>query len=1085
MLSGFTPAPLFETELGLEAMSVPTGTLIFVETEHGADLGAGIANREQGSAARVPLRIAELDPVVAAVAAARADDPSCGIRVVGSDRRTDGAWNRLIEAHGALFDVAVLTPLRLARECVPGLPRSPDHLQVRAAMRELLRSHGVGVGLLDSALGVWTQLDSSSTDSLAAAQQSNDSGVEPVGWTGPDYGSLVPAMVTALDGAGDTPGAVIRRATAQLLSIGGGCLPFDVVIAVDVASWTPAAIELLHALHLRGDVRVVCIGWGHVATAGTSEADTSRWPSQPSVGRELSAAVVPTAADEAVWVTGVVGAWCTAGVPLDDIAVVVPAEPGAGTAMRSALESSGLLVRSSPPPTDPAELACVLRMQLLVDDAEAVDVAGLAALVPEHGTAWVRFARKWGVLRGIGAWRAAASSRHMPASAGRRAPGGARHPGDEEHFAAWLLGTLDEVASAEPPTTWSDWARLLADWARVPAAGESGLEEPELREASEDSTTGEAPAGTAGTPGDAGAMAAHSARSRLQATIAQLATLDRWESTSGQVDAGLVLSELRAGLATARSRDGWKGVVVATAVDLPLRHWAALVVTGLSERMLPQPARRDPLVGVAAAQLFSLPLADSVPRHEAAVLVDAASRAERVALCRASHDSGGRSRDPSPLWEVLLAGAAVSPGSVATFDSPLAVLADRAERGGDRREDRVLADAAYRVAVGLGERADWRSRPDAALEAMVANPVLVSDRRAVDRLGVMARRRPAGWSKFEGVVGSSWVPPEKISPTSLERFASCPRRYYFRASLGIDPLSDPDDELDLAPRNRGIVVHEVLCQLVGEALERSGHAATVAEFVSGAVVTTPYAFVTAGVEIVDSGVIDRWISDALERQAGGRVRLGQWAEHSVVSRAVGSVWSELLADVANGWMPIATEFGRRFSISQLVPGRSLQMTAQIDRLDRHVDGRLRVVDYKTSSTVNQKELARQSVRALLLQPTLYSAAITEFTGAPMAPAELWFVGSKWARVVVPACPPNVLTALLDALDAGVFPFHPGAASTRSGFDFENCGYCEFRAACPPDRGRRWESAQDADEITAYRMFLAVAEQAATDLEFAQ
>jgi RecB family exonuclease/superfamily I DNA/RNA helicase len=54
------------------------------------------------------------------------------------------------------------------------------------------------------------------------------------------------------------------------------------------------------------------------------------------------------------------------------------------------------------------------------------------------------------------------------------------------------------------------------------------------------------------------------------------------------------------------------------------------------------------------------------------------------------------------------------------------------------------------------------------------------------------------------------APGKRISPTSLESYASCPFKYFLERVLDIEPIDEPEEALELSPLERGSLYHGIL-----------------------------------------------------------------------------------------------------------------------------------------------------------------------------------------------------------------------------------------------------------------------------------
>src|SRR6202008_4342343 len=65
-------------------------------------------------------------------------------------------------------------------------------------------------------------------------------------------------------------------------------------------------------------------------------------------------------------------------------------------------------------------------------------------------------------------------------------------------------------------------------------------------------------------------------------------------------------------------------------------------------------------------------------------------------------------------------------------------------------------------------------------------------------------------------------PPKQTSATRLETWATCPRSYLFGYLLGVEHVEEPERRLEIDPPSRGALVHQILEEFVGAAIE-DGH----------------------------------------------------------------------------------------------------------------------------------------------------------------------------------------------------------------------------------------------------------------------
>jgi ATP-dependent helicase/nuclease subunit B len=304
--------------------------------------------------------------------------------------------------------------------------------------------------------------------------------------------------------------------------------------------------------------------------------------------------------------------------------------------------------------------------------------------------------------------------------------------------------------------------------------------------------------------------------------------------------------------------------------------------------------------------------------------------------------------------------------------------------------------------------------------------------------GAMAARRSDRFTRFDGNLAGLAVPSPAAHPTSatrLETWAGCPFAYFLQTLLRVEEVENPEDQLQISPRDRGSLVHESLELFIVEVLAR------------------PAAEQPAPTEAWSEADRERLVA------IGQTGRAVFWKRDK--KRILADLERFLVADsahrTAHGTRPVAAElsFGLPHSalgtIAMGLPdGRSLHFRGVADRVDVGDDGTIHVVDYKTGSTRDYGDLTEDNpdARGRRLQLAVYGQAARLLRSAPDAPvmAEYWFVSAqgKFDRVGYP-----VTAAVLDkvavtlgtmvaGIEAGVFPHYPTASSTSPVIECPSC-----------------------------------------------
>ncbi|MBE3599314.1 MAG: PD-(D/E)XK nuclease family protein [Limnochordaceae bacterium] len=475
-------------------------------------------------------------------------------------------------------------------------------------------------------------------------------------------------------------------------------------------------------------------------------------------------------------------------------------------------------------------------------------------------------------------------------------------------------------------------------------------------------------------------------------------------------------------------------------LDAPLAagcSFDTVVVAGLNDPVWPRPAEQDPLLGVADLQRLGLGTAGERAAWHArrerlyfAAAVGAAERILQVSWPRAEAISG-RERMPSPLLQWLQqeapaaqerqsGGAAVEPLDLASFDAHLAArMGAGAEPYLTSRYPRAAAGALAQRQRWSRSLTEWDGRVEAVAQATDAS-------------------QPATL---------------ELTPTGLERYARCPRAYFFERALGISEEEAPEEGEGLEGFARGRVVHRAL-ELFFRWWAGQGAAAgssqerreVLAQAVDQAMAQNyPAVAALPGVARIQRDLL----VEALARFIAGHVE----------------------ALRRDGWQPIRFEEPFCVRLADLVPGLEVRLRGRIDRVDEQRAGEtgrpvaVRVIDYKTSRP--RTSLDGPGLKAGTdLQLPVYLLAASRLAGleASACRASFLFLGADGTATELP----------LDGAEwAGSWPHVERAVATLAGLlaagsfpplprDEQDCRRCTFYVVCGPEARRQGErKASDA------------------------
>ncbi|HVN50251.1 MAG TPA: PD-(D/E)XK nuclease family protein, partial [Acidimicrobiales bacterium] len=683
---------------------------------------------------------------------------------------------------------------------------------------------------------------------------------------------------------------------------------------------------------------------------------------------------------------------------------------------------------------------------------------------PVPASRFDRVSRRAGVVAGVDQW-AAHLDAHLAALADRlarvAAPGAADADDDVEarrdrlldeqattrRLATLVEGLAAQLAPETPPSTWSGWTswarRLLASYLHLPA------DHPEVDLSDE--------------------LQAHL---EVDDVLARLSVLD-------DVDPAPDLGRFRRALehelsvpAPRTSRFG-RGVLVGHVESVVGLDFDAVFVVGMSEGVFPARARDDALLPDTdrAAAGGELPLRGERARHaHRTYLAALAAAPDRVLSYARGDQRRGRAIRPS-RW--LL--------------DTLGQLEGRGRRLYSRDLEDLAGVTGWTLVPSLtaAVRSSWEpgSPDDHDLRSLLRwfdhtgriddHPLAGSD--PVLRLGLLARRerRRAGFTRFDGdasrVRGPSPADAGALAPTSLEAYAVCPRRYFLRQVLRVSVDERPEEIQRISARDRGSLVHEILERFLARetARERGERVRPNQRWSAGHAAALDAIAEEVFDEYEQKGLTGRALLWELDRAAIGRdlhrfltADDSRRAEHGCVPEA---------AEVAFG-----PRDGTPVTV-RLRDGRALAFKGVIDRVDLTDEGAAVVVDYKTGSDRDFRDLETDPVRrGTKLQLPVYGLAARARYGDVGVRSSYWFLNERagFKERGYQLDPTRLerfgetLEVILHGIESGAFPARPGAEDPfRS--TFENCTYCDFDPVCPNDRERAWQRVKGAPVLAGY------------------
>ena len=371
---------------------------------------------------------------------------------------------------------------------------------------------------------------------------------------------------------------------------------------------------------------------------------------------------------------------------------------------------------------------------------------------------------------------------------------------------------------------------------------------------------------------------------------------------------------------------------------------------------------------------------------------------------------------------------------------------------------------------GLLDHGRPLSEDDFALRALLAHveagdPVhthVLAHRDPVLAAGLrrhLDRRRPE-LTLYTGRVDRAMIDPvERVfSPTALETYAQCPRKYLLQRVLRLRDDERPERIADITARERGHLVHRVLERFVNEALDTNEMPRADERWSADRRARL--------IEICDEEIkIDQG-----RGITGGEVRTRLLREE-LVTEMVAFLDTDDGVRSARRSVPWAAEFTFGFddapALEGVLAGRPLRLRGSVDRVDLTEDGGIMVIDYKGGSGRQFRGLDEDPLDGgRRLQLPLYAQAVADALGREGPRTGLYWLTTK--DDVLPISLDESLEedlelkvgAALDGITEGLFPAVPGSATSWPRVTFDNCVYCDFDRICPTDRQREWESVSE-------------------------
>jgi ATP-dependent helicase/DNAse subunit B len=390
-------------------------------------------------------------------------------------------------------------------------------------------------------------------------------------------------------------------------------------------------------------------------------------------------------------------------------------------------------------------------------------------------------------------------------------------------------------------------------------------------------------------------------------------------------------------------------ILVADVVDARGLPFRAVALVGLAEGEFPAVLHEDPFLRDADRDLlrrrFGLALEPSTDSAELEFFYETTGRAsERLLVTRPRLVDNGALWQPSPFWDEVLRLLSIEPLRVT------GVSALDTDRAGSWPE--LIRSLAARGSVS----STTRSWLDQAQQGRWASVEAAAD-------VLMVRRDLSHSSPHEGTLKQladhlldRYASTHLWSPSRLENYRTCPFYFYVANVLQLEPRQDPVPGLD--GRQLGNIYHSIFEKVF------TAPSVTDTADLQQLMAVLP----TAAAQVLD---------EAPTREGFRETAWWEQTRDEIVETARRSLTQ--LSELGGPFAPYRFEqsFGRKGEPPlELRDGHDvLQLRGIVDRIDRAPDGRIRLIDYKTSG---RSAFSRRAVEeGKKLQLPLYALAVRD------------------------------------------------------------------------------------------------------------
>ena len=519
------------------------------------------------------------------------------------------------------------------------------------------------------------------------------------------------------------------------------------------------------------------------------------------------------------------------------------------------------------------------------------------------------------------------------------------------------------------------------------------------------------------------------------------------------------------------------GVLVAplaSAIGLDLDE---IYILGLSEGVCPRPIREDTLIPdeereATAGGLLTRSDRNREERQRYLHALASGSMSSTLLMPRGDHRTG-RQRTASRWWIEAMRRISGDPLINSQNWSSSSLVADH-RRGSFSESLTRSVEAGIATSVAdlqlhhLHAKSHWGTEFS---DDVLASPV----RRGLQ----MTKDRLSGFNRFNGdLSGVELSSPASdgnaVSPSMLETWAGCPRRYFLGRVLELGEVERPEEITEISALDRGSLVHSILEDFIRGSIGEGGHT-----------LTDPEEKWTEADRDRLFEIAEKYFREYEELNRTGKKILWEIRKAETLADLETFLRADEELRASKRTVPLEVEMpfgmGHRYDDSvdaaqvELDDGRTVGLRGLIDRVDQRNDGTPVVLDYKTSKAASQKRFDEDPVLGgTKLQLGAYAYAAKQHLGTETAHAYYWYTSSKgeFKHAGYPWGAPQddrfrgAVSTIIRGIESGQFPPNPGDYNSFYG-TFENCSWCPFERLCPGDRNEEFEVAVQEGRLVEY------------------